>query len=789
MAKQQTKELTEEQKLAISNYSNDIITMKDFVSLVRKRPGYQIGGIGNRGFLNMIRELVQNSLDQIMDPTSPGSWCSLIYDMRTLEVTVSDNGKGLPISDMVRMLTKEYTSKNYEKRKGEYSSGLHGAGAKIVAALSLKMVVSTYFYTGEAAQLTIEKGYPTTKDPVLIKNKDNKQGTSITFMPDLDIMGHVDLDWSKVYNLFKHIMSITPIGSEMDFCAIDMNGVEHKEHIVNTDGIITDLILKVKSPIIKPIVVGFDDGEHKLEAAFTYDGGDEKSGIESDVNVTAFCNFCPTIGGTHIDGTVEGICRWFTNYMNKIYLINQTKNKVTITFADIKSGLNIMIAAAHLEPIFGSQAKDIMTNEDMIPFCKDVVMNGLDEWSKSNPQDLSKLCKYFKDIADARMKMDKEKIKIVTKYQQNTITGMPAKYCKPSEECRELLIVEGDSAGGSAKQARAKEYQAVFPLRGKIPSAFEKSKQVFWDNAETQGIARIILGHDYTKNFDVNEVKWEKIIFMADADVDGSHISSLLLRFFVLYMPKLIEAGKVYKAVPPLYGIKNGKKIQYFTSQIDFVKFIQKSFIQNNSIKDIKTKKPIENKDITVLFLVNEDYVYELERLAQTYGVDPGLLELALFNYCNNTAIGTLKKDIKSKYRFMDSYTNKAGSIIYEGTIKESNFLVMNDRLIKDCKRILDIINKNKQFYYLMNDKECSIYTIMKVFEKSIPSNLSRYKGLGEMNHDQLAQSTILPDERTLIRYTLEDAKEELSIIREFESDRSKLLDFVGTVKRADLLD
>ena len=792
MAKIQSAELTQEQINAIDNYGNSITTMKDFVSICRRRPGYQIGAIGNRGFLNMMREVFQNSVDQIMDKTSPCNNFSFKYDMRNLEVTVIDNGKGFPFDDMVRILTKEYTSKNYEKRLFEYSSGMHGVGLKVCLALSETAIVESYRYDGKAKRMEFHKGYPIYKEPKDIPNKDSFQGSVVKFVPDLDIMGDINLDWKEPYKLIKHIISITPIGTQMDFIAIDPDGVEHKEHIINKDGIITDLIMKVKNPIIKPITFAFDDGTHKIEAAFTYDGGDEKNPPDFEPRTTSFANFCPTSknGGTHVDGTIDGIVRWFSNYMNKVYLINQkAKEKTVVTFADIKTGLNLFVAAAHLEPILQGQSKDVLTNKDMEPFCKEVTMKALDEWSKTNPGDLAKLSKYFKDIAEIRMKTDKEKVKIVTKYQENTLTGLPAKYSRPKGKCKELVIVEGDSAGGTVKTARSND-QGVFPLKGKIPSAFEKSKQEFLNNAEIQGIARVILGKPYTRNFSIDEVEWEKIIIMADADVDGSHIASLALRFFILYMPQLLEAGKVYKAIPPLYGVKDGKKIVYFTDQIDFVKYVQKIFIQSNTVSDIKSKQPLTNREITNLFMINEEYIDELQSLATTYAVDPKLLEMALFNYLENEKFNNINKKLKSTFRFMNAFQDKNGIITYEGTIKESNFLIVNDKVIREAERIIKIIKKNKELYYLLNDQPTTIYEIMKLFEKSTPNGIQRFKGLGEMNADQLAVSTLLPDsDRMLIRYTLEDAKEELGIIRDYEKDRSKLLDLVGNVKRIDLLD
>lgn len=268
-------------------------------------------------------------------------------------------------------------------------------------------------------------------------------------------------------------------------------------------------------------------------------------------------------------------------------------------------------------------------------------------------------------------------------------------------------------------------------------------------------------------------------------------------------MPQLIQAGKVYKAVPPLYSIPRKGGEEYFTGQYDFVKYIQKLFIKNNIITDMNNKS-ISNKDMTVFFMRNQDYVYYLEKLSKTYAVEPKLLELALMNYHNKTSLKALQKTVKSKYRFMEVSKVK-DTYVFEGIINESNTLFMNDRLIKDCKPILNILDKNDNFSYRMNGNIVTIYDIMKAFENAQPAHLQRYKGLGEMDADQLAESTLFGSEfvykddngkkrnmignRTLIRYTLEDAKEEVAIIREYESDFSQLFKFVGTVNRQDLID
>lgn len=274
---------------------------------------------------------------------------------------------------------------------------------------------------------------------------------------------------------------------------------------------------------------------------------------------------------------------------------------------------------------------------------------------------------------------------------------------------------------------------------------------------------------------------------MADGDVDGSHISSLLLRFFVKYYPRLIEDGRVYKALAPLYGIEHGKQIHYITDQLEYVKYVEKAFLKNNIIE--LNHKQLPMRDLTSMFMKNEDYVYELKtQVADTYGVDPKLLEFALYCYINNFKFDKIQKLLKKQFRF-STVENKKGNLVYGGSTIQRNFLIMNDQMISDCSRIISIMKENTSIYYTLNGKPASLYDIMSEFEASSPSNIKRYKGLGEMDPSQLSESTMDVNNRTLIRYTLEDAKDEIETIRKFESNRSKLLDFVGTVKRSDLAD
>ena len=781
--------LNEKMKENIDRYSEQITTITDFVEAVRQMPGYHLGGIGDKGFLNMIREIVQNAIDQLISPLSPCDRVIVKYDERTLWVSVEDNGLGIPFNDMVRIFTKEHTSKNYKKQKGDYSSGLHGVGAKVTNALSDSFIVESYNYKGEAMRLEMVEGYPKKGHPTKIPNKEKKQGTKIEFHPLLSVMGEINLSYEVVYNLFKRIMSLTPIGSTMEFVGITKNGKVHSETIVNKDGIITDLIMKTAKPLCAPIVYGEDTGEMRLEFAFCFD----TASLVDGANITAFSNFCPTREGTHIDGTIEGICRWFQKYMNSIFL--GKNSKLQVKFDDIKQGLSVMISAAHLTPIFDGQSKEKLSNEDMKPFAKEVVMRGLDIWSKEKPTDLQKICGYIKQVAQLRQKADEGKAKIAKSYNASAITGLSPKYQKPTgNEHLEFWMIEGDSAGGTAQNARANDRQGILPLRGKIPNAFEKSETDILSNVECRSIIDIVGGGDpgknYKKYFDISRVKWEKIIAAPDADVDGSHINALLLRLFLLYMPDILKYGLYYKAVAPLYGMKQGKKYKYYVDRMDMLKYFQGRFVKENELLG-PHKEKISQSKLSEILLEFADYTWDLELLANTYRVDPLLLEMTLQLYEEGKSAKAIAKEARKieRFKYVNASSQK-GVITVEGNVGNSyDTIFLNDKFLKESEPILKYIKNATSMHYILNGEKVSMYTIMSKFD-NLTKDISRFKGLGEMQEDQFRDSVMSPTgDRTLIQYTIDDAMEEIETVRAYESDKSKILDHIESVSRIDLAD
>jgi len=402
-------------------------------------------------------------------------------------------------------------------------------------------------------------------------------------------------------------------------------------------------------------------------------------------------------------------------------------------------------------------------------------MAGLNEWSQSHSQDLQKLCKYFKEVIEMRLRTNKEKIKLSTKFDASSVTGLPSKYLKPNgrKGC-ELVIVEGDSAFGSARNVRDQATQGIFPIRGKLPNVFEKSRAEVLANAEIAGILAII-GGGYGKAFELDKCRVDRVIIMADADPDGAHIRTLVMRFLAMYCKPLVMAGRVYAALPPLYGIPEKKGYRFFTDKLDFIKYIQKEFSKAYTIAYTDNKTVMTSKDITTLLYNNADYVTDLNKVANTYAIDPYFLEDILIN--RKLSFDKFKSVIKKKYRFIN-ITKTGLAVILSGIANEKYHEVfVNDNLYKECKDVIPYIEKSRT-EYILNGNIVSLYTVMSEFNKFMPPKLDRFKGLGEMDSNMLAPSTLRPDgDRVLIQYTFEQYEKELEEMKYINSNKNQLID------------
>lgn len=773
--------MNEQMRKNIEGYADQIITLEDFVAGVRQNIGMYIGAKGYRGFINMIREILQNALDEVNKPTSPATTVWITFYEGSLRVIVQDNGRGIPFNNIIRVFENEHTGSNYKKKKGEYSSGMHGVGAKVTNALSKMFTVDSYIF-GEHRRVDFIDGHPVTDeydDGTEIPK--NAQGTRITFEPSLEVLGQFEIHFQDVLNLVRLLLPITKIGTIINFKGIDINGQVYEETLVNKDGLLTNLIMKTANPLIQPIEIYHDTGEMKIEAIFTYDS--DNLGM---YNLTHFANFCPTSGGKHEKGFVDGVTKFFRNYMNKVYLANsKSKNKLNIIGQDIMTGLVGILHVCHLQPIFSGQAKDELSNEDMYPFVRDTVCDALEKWSAANGRDLQKLCKYFKDIAEVRVNADKEKIKLSSKFNSSSITGLPKDYKGPkSGKGLELFIVEGKSAKGSTVNSRD-DNQGIFPIRGKTPNPFTTIPTKFLNNEEMKSIFHLI-GCGIGKQCDPSKSRFEKIIITADRDPDGDHIAANLSSAFAIYMSPLVEAGMLFKAIPPLYSIRLGKKEKFFSSRIDYIEYMQELFSKKNELKI--NGKLYSGKDISEMAYQNVDYISDLHHMSRNTGIEPRLLE-KIIRYID-LPFDEMQSRLQNLYGWTMKVFDAGNYMKITGEVNdEFQTAILTDRFYQEAKVI-----KNKYLYNLNETYELNgqkiewLYDILKQFDTSSDNvKITRYKGLGELDPDELADTTLSVENRTLIRYTMDSIKEDVEKLRRYDSNKKKMIE--GSVAtRSDLL-
>lgn len=511
-------ELSQEHIEAIKNYSKEIETIKLFVDSVRQNPGEYLSNIGNEGWMNAVREVIQNATDEMNREISPCDAVFVEYWEGIHRCIVSDNGRAIPPEDIIRVYTREHTSTNFKKKKGVYSAGQHGVGSKCTNAISSRFTVLSY-RLGKAYRIDFAEGKPLPKykmEPKEIPNKDNRQGLVIDFEPDFKIMKEITITCQDILTFLENLVPLLTIGSYVDFTGHCLDGTIIHKAMKNEEGIKSFLKRQDEKFLIKPIIFNNDDGIMRLDAAITY-----IANPNATANIMTFANTSPinTQLSTPSQGFLQGLCQFFRTHMNKVYLAN-SKRKIEVVNSDITTGLIGALSSYHMNAIFSGQSKNTLKNPEFVDFAKQTTLRALMDWSKKNPDDLQKLCEFFKDIAVARMKVDKEKTNISKKFKAQAFWDLPPGFKKAERKDHlELLICEGLSASAPICAGRNPLYQAVFPLRGKMLNAFSTPRAKFLENKEVQGIIAI-LGSGIGKNFDISKCKYDKIIILSDADYD-----------------------------------------------------------------------------------------------------------------------------------------------------------------------------------------------------------------------------------------------------------------------------
>ena len=558
------------------------IQVLEGLEAVRKRPSMYIGSTGPRGLHQLAFEVIDNSIDEAM-----ANYCDLIEvsirEDNSLRVT--DNGRGIPVDihpstgrpAVEVVLTVLHAGGKFDSGAYKVSGGLHGVGVSVVNALSEWLEVEVRS-KGQTYHQRYECGHPVTE--LAIIGPSSSTGTTITFVPDKEIFEITEFSFDT---LAHRLRELAFLNRGVKISLTDERDNKSAEYLYE-GGIISfvDHLNKNKDPIHREIFyVSKEIGSSYVEVALQYNDGY----ID---NTFSFANYINTTeGGTHLAGFRSALTRTINEYARKAGFLKE--NEENLTGDDVREGLTAVISVKLVAPQFEGQTKTKLGNTDMRGVVESAVSEGLTDFFEENPQDARAIVD--KGIQAFRGRVAARKAKELTR-RKSALDGaaLPGKLadCSLREpELCEIFIVEGDSAGGSAKQGRDRRFQAILPLRGKIINVEKARLDKILGNAEIRAMVTAF-GTGIGEDFDIDKLRYRKIVTMTDADVDGAHIRTLLLTFFYRYMKPLVEGGHVYIAQPPLFRVRQGRKEQYVYSENEMKELLEDSGRQNIKIQRYK---------------------------------------------------------------------------------------------------------------------------------------------------------------------------------------------------------
>ncbi len=544
---------------AQSQYTAKNINILKGLEAVRRRPAMYIGDTGMRGLHHLINEVVDNSIDEALAGYNDRIIVTLKKDG---SVMVEDKGRGIPvdkhptekISALEVVMTQLHAGGKFDKSSYKVSGGLHGVGVSVVNALSEWLLVEVK-RNGKCYKQEYQRGISKYKVKEVGKARKGESGTTVIFRPDKEIFKSIKFNFETIA---ERMRELAYLNKEVTIKVMDERDGE--EVTFRFKGGIVEFVKyldETRVALHKPIFIEGERENTTVEAAFEY------SDAYSD-NIHSYVNNINTIeGGTHLVGFKTALTRTFNNYAYKNNLIKESKN-ITLTGDDFREGLTAVISIKVMEPQFEGQTKTKLGNSEVKSIVETIVGEKLSEFLEQNPSVARKVIDKCMRAAEAREAARKARELVRRKSALETL-HLPGKLADCSindpEHC-EIYIVEGDSAGGSAKQGRDRRFQAILPIKGKILNVEKAKINKILENNEIQAMISAI-GAGIGEDFDPEKSRYGKVILMTDADVDGSHIRTLLLTFFYRHMKELITSGKVYIAQPPLFKIKKGKEEVY----------------------------------------------------------------------------------------------------------------------------------------------------------------------------------------------------------------------------------
>ncbi len=776
------------------SYSPDQIKVLEGLDAVRKRPAMYIGSTGPDGLHHLVYEVVDNSVDEHMAGFGETIEVTLQIDG---SVIVVDNGRGIPTgmhstqkkSAAEVALTMLHAGGKFEQGAYTVSGGLHGVGISVVNALSEWLELEIW-QGGQVFEQRYERGKPTA--PLMVTGKTKKRGTKITFKPDGQIFESLEFSFDI---LAQRLREMAFLNKGLAITLKDER--KEKEQVFRYKGGIVSFVEhlnEAKTPLHKPIFIEIEKSEMILEVALQYNDGYAE-------NLFSFANNINTReGGTHLVGFKAALTRTINNYANANELLK--KDTESLTGDDVREGLTAVVSVKLRNPQFEGQTKAKLGNSEVKGIVEAAVNEALGTCFEENPPIARRIIGKALDAARAReaARKAKELIRRKSSLDAGSLPGKLADCSEKDPAHSELFIVEGDSAGGSAKQGRDRKFQAILPLKGKILNV-EKAR---FDKMLSSEEIRVLImalgtgigrkreedgekGKDDKEVFDITRARYHKIILMTDADVDGSHIRTLLLTFFFRQMQELIEHGYVYIAQPPLFKVKKGKTERYLKDEAALNEYLADLAVEEVGVYVESTQGYVTSRRLLPILkklIAFEGLLARFGKKQHEGGIlrafvdEPGLDREALKNPAAlKKAVASVKKSLAVLYpkanvtlEVIEDEEHQSNKVVCRvptngmvHSLELTHELVGSADFRESQKLAPSAIGLGRPPYKMKaGDAETQypgtaelVRAILETGKKGI--GLQRYKGLGEMNPTQLWETTMNPETRSLMQVTLED--------------------------------
>ncbi len=766
---------------AQQHYDAENIRVLEGLEAVRKRPAMYIGNTGPEGLHHLVFEIVDNSIDEAL-----AGYCTCV-DVTLLmdnSVQVSDDGRGIPVDihpdqkvpAVQVVMTKLHAGGKFDRKSYKVSGGLHGVGLSVVNALS-EYVELEIKRDGKVFHQRYERGKPVMDLEVVGKTK--KTGTLVTFRPDPEIFGDINFSFDILAQRLRELAFLNK--GLRTTLSDERTSKQQKYYYKGGIASFVEYLNRNKTCLHKkPIYFSGQKNDVLIEVAFQYNDGYTE-------NLFSFVNNINTHeGGTHLSGFKTSLTRTINSYADKVGL---TKNlKVPLTGDDVREGLAGVISVKVPEPQFEGQTKTKLGNSEVKGYVESFVNENLSTYWEENPSVAKQIIQ--KVISSARARDAARKARELTRRKGALDSAsLPGKLadCQTKDPMQaELYLVEGDSAGGSAKQGREKRTQAILPLKGKILNVEKARLDKMLSNEEIKTIISALGTGIGESDFKIEKLRYHKIIIMTDADVDGSHIRTLILTFFYRQMPEIVERGHLFIAQPPLYRVKRGKSVGYFSDDTELNDFLISESVKHFEVVALNSGKRFRKDRLQYILKQMNRFNELMDLFKQRQIPEELIMNLIRFPvppkkdfFTNSSRLESLAAELGEKLPLASfpevTYDEEHGmyqvplSIIKNGDsipLRISWEFVNRPKyrslfsLYQEIKELEDppfkIIGDKKEI--LVENRKDLLKEVLKAQQSSY--TIQRYKGLGEMNPDQLWETTMNPENRRLLQVKIEDAVE-----------------------------